>query len=1472
MPYPPPPGPPTVGFFQGIGRLIAPAIPDVTGHGGEFLETDGIIPQWEPVSGVLPDQTGHGGEFLTTDGATASWAALTDTLPTQTGHGGEFLTTDGAVASWAPAEVGSPFDVTLHGAVANDTTNDFGQAFYNTQAAWTQSPNNLFPLIVALNKVGGMYLPAGQFYTSVPLCSMGGMDMAGAGKYLSVVSPGIGNGLTSDVATFAGPIVYACPPYTPAQRAATTSFPTYTAALVGATGQALVLLDIDAAGLSGLSSLWLHDAWCWNTWIGNTYTLTNFSLQFWVQVDETPVLNLFRGIIGSRGPTVWTDRGADDTDIAFGVYCTSNGSDLFLKAYLTTSSDFTGPYNPPKKGTIHTITSTAITAGTPIHVEIDYNGVFFDFYVDGVNQGHVSASGPIIRAPWEGVAIGGQGIETLDIPLPLSGINGAIDSIRLSKVARHTGAGSFTPPAAKYSWDSDTYALYNWDQGEKTVQPVDSNSNPVGPLLTLPFLVGQTVAGTGFGSFQEPPLTGPVPHYIRLFGPVVSPNNYFHDFGLNGWQGASGLATCNAWWNNIDRLAVVGMTRYGIRIGTAVSFYTTIRNSEAVWCSGIGMQAFGTVEDAIVIGNGIGIHLMGGPEIVRANAQPAYNSYASFLIEGYGGSIRLDSLTNDDEVWNFTRQIGVGVAFGFMGSLTDTNSFWSSNGSDAAPFLYLSMPIDGTATHTGSRFVPNAQGGQGADAPPCSMIAFSVGTVDKNILLINCTKDDRNSPQLPESNIPSRLGKWDGAGTTNQRSLSASAVAANNLAGKFTIQAGFTYGGPNFVNPEPDPNYTVQITPLSYVGSAPAAGSNRIMFPVETHQEGFRAFVEADPGGTCTATYAYQITRTKPPPLYFDYVPTIPSNFSNPLVAASLTGPFAVGVTLVPVGGNAFFYDAASPYQSILEAGTTVGGTDWWELAIYNNSFWINTFLGAVEIQLGASVVNGQLRHILNPGAHNIVLHYHGTNATMYIDGQGAVLTGIATPTGAQQTPIYVGARFDASAPLTTATLRNLKIDVTPDVVISNDNDIGPGLQAQGAFFGDQWTLGAASTPPNAFASSIANTKYGTTFYWIAAKPSGQLTAAVGLDENILETLWKPWQGAVTAPPLDGLCIMAGIEDIIRNKTATAIYAALLQVLEGAKATNTWSPPTSATFPTNQFAFAIWDPGPDPVTVSSTCVINGHTFNGITGSDTAVVNDMIAQINGHGPTAALVTPSFRTEADGSHTVLLTAVAVGTAGNGITVSTDGAGGSSCYGDVGGGFAAVALSVATINGTDNYVIIAGIRFVCNFDTDAATTVNNLVALVNADPTVSVLVTASNVANKMFIEANASGNAGNAISCLGNGENTPSAAGRSPWSSFPAAHMTGGFNGAIQNGTGTILFCTVPPIGTIPGTTGAMETELAALNVSINAYVGAGVSIVDVNTALADPGTPTNLLPAYDTGSGILNDAGHAALVALIGPLLP
>lgn len=60
-----------------IQKVNESALPDTTGHTGEFLKagSDGL--EWDSVD-ALPDQTGNAGKFLTTDGTDASWDYAND--------------------------------------------------------------------------------------------------------------------------------------------------------------------------------------------------------------------------------------------------------------------------------------------------------------------------------------------------------------------------------------------------------------------------------------------------------------------------------------------------------------------------------------------------------------------------------------------------------------------------------------------------------------------------------------------------------------------------------------------------------------------------------------------------------------------------------------------------------------------------------------------------------------------------------------------------------------------------------------------------------------------------------------------------------------------------------------------------------------------------------------------------------------------------------------------------------------------------------------------------------------------------------------------------------------------------------------------------------------------------------------------------------------------------------------------------
>ena len=76
---------------------------------------------------ALPDQTGHSGQFLTTDGTNPDWASV-DALPDQTDNSGKYLTTDGSDASWAEINTGAGYFLGENGATG-DTVNGLGDIF-----------------------------------------------------------------------------------------------------------------------------------------------------------------------------------------------------------------------------------------------------------------------------------------------------------------------------------------------------------------------------------------------------------------------------------------------------------------------------------------------------------------------------------------------------------------------------------------------------------------------------------------------------------------------------------------------------------------------------------------------------------------------------------------------------------------------------------------------------------------------------------------------------------------------------------------------------------------------------------------------------------------------------------------------------------------------------------------------------------------------------------------------------------------------------------------------------------------------------------------------------------------------------------------------------------------------------------------------------------------------------------------------
>jgi lysophospholipase L1-like esterase len=112
-------------------------------------------------------------------------------------------------------------------------------------------------------------------------------------------------------------------------------------------------------------------------------------------------------------------------------------------------------------GTDYAINSLAAPAiGTVYALACDYDGSNLRFFINGVQQGAVAATGTLTQLPTEHMTVGtkiGQwpfGSAT-DGPMI-----GQIDNIRISNVARYTSA--YTPAGSKFVTDANTMALYNF--------------------------------------------------------------------------------------------------------------------------------------------------------------------------------------------------------------------------------------------------------------------------------------------------------------------------------------------------------------------------------------------------------------------------------------------------------------------------------------------------------------------------------------------------------------------------------------------------------------------------------------------------------------------------------------------------------------------------------------------------------------------------------------------------------------------------------------------------------------------------------------------------------------------------------------------------------------------------------------------------------------------------------------------------
>ena len=1411
--------------FQGIGLLpqLASVPAPTMGDAGDFLSTDGSAIFWASITAdVLPDQTGHGGDFLTTDGATASWAAVSGgLLPTFTPG---FLTNDGAVASWTYT---SPFDIRNFGAVSAVTATNPSDAVVDCTAAFYSSwaiVNNVNPLGTNRNSLAEV--PVGNFYVSAPLLMPYNSGLIGQGRFLSNILVGPGDSTTpSLVQGFSGPVVYGT-------GAATANvFPDYTSPVVGSSGQAM---EYGPPGnLSGFAfnpvSLVLHHSYAWFTWLvqGN---VSAWTLQGWYKPTVLPAFpaNIYiTPIITSKGPEAY--EGFAGTlvgfDQAFGLYITNNnGGTQQFKAILTTTGSGQ-----------QIIFSSVVVINTAYNIELVYDGAHFDFFLNGVSQGPVAMTGTILMRPWEGVTIGIDGPEYQTFGA-ISG-QGVIDSIRLSNVARHTPGGSFTPPTTKYAWDSNTMALVNFDQTfVQTGQPF------VGAQAVLPRSVV------------------PAPHYLTM-GAVSNPNANLlvQGIGVDCNQTTSGVVFRAASRSTPVDVIVYNAANQAIGLPDADSFYSQFTNCFTYSAAGTGMLWFGNGIGGNSIGCGISIQALSG-YIQNWNDQPGGNSYIPFVAgpADPNYSFVVFQNCNNDEEGQFTQLCALYIFGAQLAQFTSINSAWDVEFQTVGipPVIYAGIPTD-FAKHIGDTIYADANS-------PCFIMqevpfAGQVLCIGTDYQILNVGSVFKNPGIVPFSNAAGFVTNVTPEGSTNQRGISTTDTPANNLAGTFTILHGFTSGGPTFTVPEVDGRYVVDINYMGFNGASPATGSTT-PGPYTTGPTGFVMAQGTDPASTSETIWSWTLTRTVGAPLYSSYLPTVPSNFANPL--AGTTGDWAVGITLTPTSGNVINFNWNTAAQIAIEAGGTFPSSNWWSINLDQQQRY-NPQLGTsgAGFLIDSFVNNGKLYGLANPGAHNIVMSVIGFEGATYVDGGFRTLGVPATIT--QPATIYVGERFDSTLALTVAGIRRIEIDTTVAQVIKHEQDAGPQSgQTLAAFLGDQQTIGWSSTTNGGFASQIANIRYPTTYYYLAgySSPVAFVTDQQAGFQGILSMYWTGWANQQT---FGALCVLGGFNDLLAGVSATDCFTALNGIMNGVAATATFIPPIHvATYPTVDYtAWCVLFPPNSNLAGTTTFTINGHTINmPFTTDEQTTVTNMANAINAIGGLSAIVTasPLLFTGQNVWYT-LIQANVTGAAGNGIlTITTNGLNGAYCYP------ADISLPVPNF-GLDVTCIIDGISIVANFDTDASTTVNNLIARIVANGTLNALVSCANVAGRLVITDKTTGAAGNSILVNTN------TAGNAVWITGP--HMVDGANGAIQNAIPNIVLCTVPPFGQAPGFTSGKDTQRNSLNTTIRAFTGAGVTIADVDILLRDPANHVNMLAAYLGGDSTNpSTAGHNALYTLLAPLLP
>ncbi len=505
------------------------------------------------------------------------------------------------------------------------------------------------------------------------------------------------------------------------------------------------------------------------------------------------------------------------------------------------------------------VTGSVLVPGMVHHLALTYDGAAISLFVNGqqaacqvlINgelqnqprQTSVPATGPLRQLPAEDVTLG-IAINNWPDGDPLFMIwEGALDSVRISKVARYTA--DFPQPSAKWQIDADTLILLNFEEQYDI------------------FTQAATSTGPGWFPLRNwwRPGDPPQPSLVHV---------EIRNLCLSGkGTGIFAYMTTNMLVDDVFCL----YTRQGIHLfnncyESSLKNIQIIASRGGLWVN--GASGVTEVQNLVAAGGDYPLLSQGSQLSLSVNHAFIYGGtvrIAGLFKADIESSILLTDVNYSDE--DLDAQLGTfegAFAFSACGNVCCVRSgVYTSKSPKPCILIHSdgSLPTSGDLHQIFRHAFYSCVFSTSALAPS---FFETQGLAPSSILLIE-PSTFTIPPQPPPSSAPapvpwgndrSKIQIISGGGFTT-KSISATLLSGNNLRGSITISEVSMMGNIVFPIPEPDGQYYVTVS-VSGISGSPAPGSTRTYVTNKT-ATGFTVQLEAPPGAGNSVTVDWLLVR-----------------------------------------------------------------------------------------------------------------------------------------------------------------------------------------------------------------------------------------------------------------------------------------------------------------------------------------------------------------------------------------------------------------------------------------------------------------------------------------------------------------------------------------------------------------------------------------------------------------------------------